>query len=207
MISRKDFYNNTRKPEGFLGKMMINRMNSRHSKLSSWGLAHLKLFSPTTIIELGCGGGRNAAELRRMFPAATLTALDHSEVSIAATSKCNHGDIVTKRMEVVLGDVSSLPFEDSVFDLATAFETVYFWPGPVASFKEVCRVLRPGGIFMIVNESDGENGAEEKWSKTIEGLRVYDKLELIHGLKEAGFSEFSIDHDQSRHWLCVIARK
>ena len=41
------------------------------------------------------------------------------------------------------------------FDLATAFETAYFWPGLEKCFGEVCRVLRPGGVFMICIESDG----------------------------------------------------
>lgn len=203
----KDFHENTRKPTGFLGKLMIKRMNFRHSKVSAWGLAHLKLFSPAEILEIGCGGGKNAAELRRMFPSAKVTAIDYSEVSVAAATKYNKGDIITKRMQVMKADVSALPFADASFDLATAFETIYFWPGPLESFKEVYRILQPGGIFMIVNESDGENNAEEQWSKKVEGIRVYTKMQLIRILKEAGFSEFSVDQNTSKHWLCVIAKK
>ena len=41
------------------------------------------------------------------------------------------------------------------YELATAFETIYFWPGLEKCFAEVARILKPGGIFMIVNESDG----------------------------------------------------
>lgn len=54
----KDFYENTRKPTGLLGKLMIKRMNIRHTKVSAWGLAHLKLFAPVDILEIGCGGGK-----------------------------------------------------------------------------------------------------------------------------------------------------
>ena len=36
-----DFINQTRKPEGFLGKMMVNGMNGGHAKLADWGMSHL----------------------------------------------------------------------------------------------------------------------------------------------------------------------
>lgn len=98
---------------------MVNGMNSGHAEVSDWGMGFLKIEVPTEVVEVGCGGGRNVAQLL---------------------------------------------FADEQFDLATAFETVYFWPGPADSFREVYRVLRLGGTFLIVNESDGTNQADEKWT-------------------------------------------
>ena len=49
-----------------------------------------------------------------------------------------------------------------VSGMATAFETVYFWPEIEKSFAEVRRILSPGGIFLIVNEDDGLSGKNEK---------------------------------------------
>ena len=203
----KTIYKHARKPEGWLGKLTLTRMNLRHRALADWGLAHLKLFAPLAIAELGCGGGRVTAELLRMFPHATVTALDHSQVSVEKTRKRNHGEVVCGRCQVVQGDLTALPFKDDCLDLATAFETVYYWPGPVESFREVWRTLRPGGIFMIVNEADGEHADDEKYAALIENMRIYDKMALIRALKEAGFGEFSVDHEPARHWLCVMARK
>ena len=57
------FVNQTRKPEGFLGKLMVGGMNgSGHAKLADWGMNHLSHCAPVQIAELGCGGGRNAGE-------------------------------------------------------------------------------------------------------------------------------------------------
>ena len=56
----KKYVNQTRKPEGTLGKMMLGGMNSGHAKLADWGMSHLTDISPKRIVELGCGGGRNA---------------------------------------------------------------------------------------------------------------------------------------------------
>ena len=38
----KDYVSQTRKPEGFLGKIMLKRMNSGHAKMADWGLRHLQ---------------------------------------------------------------------------------------------------------------------------------------------------------------------
>lgn len=207
MSFKKKLYENARKPEGLMGHYTLARMNRRHAKLSDWGLAHLKLFSPLAIAELGCGGGRNTEKLMRMFPQAKMYALDYSPTSVAKTEKRCAGAVREKRLEVVQGNVVSLPWPADTLDMATAFETVYYWPGPVESFREVCRVLRPGGIFMVVNEDDGENPDYEKWQDRIDEMRLFDKMTLIRTLKDAGFSEFSVDHDEARHWLCVMARK
>ena len=41
MALLRKFFNQTRKPEGFLGKLMLSGMNSGHAKLADWGFEHL----------------------------------------------------------------------------------------------------------------------------------------------------------------------
>ena len=151
------FFNNTRKPKGLLGRCMVGSMNHAHAALADWGLSYLPETGPTEIAELGCGGGRNIRALLRKYPAATVTALDYSEISVEKAMRVNRKGLQAGRCRIIQGEVSCLPFEDGAFDLVTAFETVYFWPGPTESFREVYRTLRPGGIFLIVNESDGDS--------------------------------------------------
>ena len=76
MSIMKDFFSNTRKPVGVMGKMMTAGMNSGHAKMSQWGRSNLPAMRPERIADLGCGGGRNAAELMKQFPEAKITALD-----------------------------------------------------------------------------------------------------------------------------------
>lgn len=203
----KKFINQTRKPEGFLGKMMVDGMNSGHAKLSNWGMSHLNGFYPSTIAELGCGGGRNTAELLKLYPKAIITALDYSEVSVDKAKNFNRDMIAAGRCTVIQGNVADLPFEDDAFDLATAFETIYFWPGLEHCFSEVYRVLIPGGTFMICNESDGTDETSKKYEKIIEGMRCYTIEELTTALFAAGFSDVRSDHHDSKPWITVIARK
>ena len=186
----KKYFSNTRKPDGMFGKMMVSGMNKAHAEVSDWGMEHIFSMHPKTIIELGCGGGRNAARLLSSFPEATLAALDYSEVAIEKTKQINRKEIQNKRCHVLQGDVAALPFAENSFDLAAAFETVYFWPGPTESFREVWRVLKPGSLFLIVD-----------------GLRIFDKTQLSTFLKDAGFSKVTIDHDETKHRLCIMAVK
>lgn len=203
----KKFVNQTRKPEGVLGKMMISGMNSGHAKLADWGMTHLKGIVPSNIAELGCGGGRNTAELLKRYPQAKVTALDYSALSVEKTKDYNKDMIATGRCTVIQGNVAELPFEDGTFDLATAFETVYFWPGLKQCFSEVYRVLKPEGSFMICNESDGADETGLKYEKIIDGMKCYTVDELFAALTEAGFTEMKADCYEGKPWITVTARK
>ena len=97
----KDFVNQTRKPEGFLGKMMVSGMNSGHAKLADWGMTHLKGVTAENIAELGCGGGRNTAELLKRYPQANVTALDYFALSVEKTKEYNKDMIATGRCTVI----------------------------------------------------------------------------------------------------------
>lgn len=203
----KDFVSQTRKPEGFLGKVMLGGMNSGHAKMADWGLAHLPDITPLKAADLGCGGGRNAGELLKKYPQAHVTAIDYSALSVEKAKTFNQAAISQGRCEVRQGDVSDLCLPDSSFDLATAFETVYFWPGLEKCFGQVARILKPGGVFMICNESDGTDDAGKKYEGIIDGMKCYTAKQLEAALKAVGFSEVTVDHHPSKPWITVIAKK
>ncbi len=203
----RSFFNQTRKPEGFLGKLMLSTMNSGHAKLADWGLTHLPALSVSKAVDLGCGGGRNAAELLRKYPAAHVTAIDYSSLCVEKAKTYNRSMIAAGRCTVQQGDVSDLHLPAESFDLATAFETVYFWPGLEKCFAQVLNVLKPGGVFLICNESDGTDPAGIKFEKIIDGMKSHSPQEIEAALKAAGFSQVSIDRHPSRPWLAVLARK
>ena len=203
----KRFVNQTRKPEGTLGKMMVNGMNSGHAKLADWGMSHLPEMDPSAILEVGCGGGRNAGELAKKYPSSTVTAIDYSEVSVAKATEYNKAMIEAGRISVKQGDVSVLRLPSDTYDLATAFETIYFWPGLEKCFREVCNVLKNGGVFMIVNESDGTDDTSLKYEKIIEGMKCYTIEQIESALKAAGFSSVTADHFERKPWICLIAVK
>ena len=203
----KNFVSQTRKPEGFLGRMMLKGMNTGHAQLADWGFSHLPEIAPSMVVDLGCGGGRNAGELLKMYPKAHVTAVDYSELSVEKAMEYNRDMITAGRFDVKQGDVSDLRFPAETFDLATAFETIYFWPGLEKCFAQVAKVLKPGGYFMICNESDGKDAVSLKYEKIIEGMKNHTAEEISAALKAAGFNEIQCDHHPSKPWLTVLAGK
>ena len=166
------FFENTRKPEGFGGKLMVAMMNLGHSPVARWGLQFLDAAPDARVLDCGCGGG---------------------------------AAIQVGRCVVWQGSVERIIFAKDWFDAVTAFETVYFWPDLPRCFREVYRVLKPGGTFLICNESNGDTDKDEKWAEIIGGMTIYKAVELKAYLEQAGFHEVQIHKKKS--WLCITARK
>ena len=203
----KNFFNQTGRPSGLLGKFMLSTMNSGHAKLADWGRGHLSEISPKEIVELGCGAGRNAGELLKRYPGARLTAIDYSPLSVEKATEYNRAMTDSGRCRVQQGDVSNLQLEENRYDLATAFETIYFWPGLERCFAQVAKILKQGGYFLICNESDGKDAAGKKFEDIIDGMTCYTPGQIEAALKMAGFSEVAIDHHPNKPWIAILARK
>ena len=203
----KNFFSQTRKPEGTLGKIMLSGMNSGHAKLADWGFEHLPKLSPKQAADLGCGAGRNAGELLKKYPQAVVTAMDYSALSVQKAKEYNQAMIDAGRCRVIQGDVSKLPLKADSFELVTAFETIYFWPGLEKCFSQVAKILKDGGYFMICNESDGKDKTSKKFEAIIDGMRCYTIDEITDALKVVGFSSVRANHHPGKAWITVIARK
>lgn len=201
------FYQNTRKPFGFGGTIMVRLMNVCHSPIATWGFSKLSMRDNLNILDIGCGGGKNIATWLRKSKNSHVTGLDYSEVSVDESSKKNKWAIKRNRCEILRGNVAEMPFSDNTFDCVSAFETIYFWPGLEECFTEVNRVLKHGGIFMVCNGSDGENESDEKWVNIIEGMSVYNEDQLHSALEKAGFYKIKCYINTEKHWLCIFAKK
>ena len=200
------FFQNTCKPEGFGGKIMVAMMNMGHNALADWGFQHITIPEDAHVLDAGCGGGANIKKLLTKCPKGTVTGIDYSEVSVAKSRKINAKAIAADRCEVLQASVSELPFGDDIFDLVTAFETIYFWPGLTDCFQEVYRVIKPGGTFFICNESNGEKKEDEKWISMIDGMTIYHADQILAALNQAGFSNAKVEKNE-KGWICVAARK
>ena len=199
-------FGNTRKPEGLLGKMMVNGMNGNsHAALARWGFGFITVNKNDTALDCGCGGGANVARL--LSKCGKAYGVDYSEISVAKSKEVNAEAIKNSRCEIHQCDVRSLPFDNESFNIVTAFETVYFWHDIETAFAEVYRVLKSCGTFAITNESTGTDEASVKFSKIIDGMNLYTGEDLKALLEKAGFTDIEIHAHESKPWLNVTARK
>jgi len=194
-----------RKPIGILGKIMVRKLNGeRHAVLADWGFSHLKVPENADCLDCGCGGGANIRRLLGMTKGRVYGA-DFSKVAVAETKKLNKSEVRSGRCQVFLADVKKLPFEEASFDIVTAFETIYYWEDLTGCFKEILRILRKGGVFMITNEAAGRIPENFEWEKQIPGLKIRTGEEIKTALESACFGKISIDEIVEKDYICVVA--
>ena len=199
------FKNMARKPIGILGKIMVRKLNGeRHAVLADWGFSHLKVSENADCLDCGCGGGANIRRLLGMTKGRVYGA-DFSKVAVAETKKLNKSEVRSGRCQVFLADVKKLPFDEASFDIVTAFETIYYWEDLTGCFKEILRILRKGGVFMITNEAAGRTPENFEWEKQIPGLKIRTGEEIKTALESAGFGKISIDEIVEKDYICVVA--
>ena len=83
------FFENTRKPVGFRGKLMVAMMNVGHSPVARWGLQFLNAAPDAKVLDCGCGGGANMKRLLKKCPQGIVKGIDYSPVSVEKSKKAN----------------------------------------------------------------------------------------------------------------------
>ncbi len=203
----KKFIGNTRKPNGVMGRLMVTGMNSGHAALADWGSQFLGEKTSEAVLDMGCGGGANVKRFLKKYSDAHVIGADYSDVSVEKACGLNADAIRVGRCEIVRKDVSRLDFPECSFDLATAFETVYFWPEIARCFENILRVLQPDGRFLIVNESNGTDAFSVKFARSIEGMNLYTPERLKELLEKVGFMQIELHKATNKPWIAVLAYK
>lgn len=200
-----------KKPSGWMGRFILWNMNSRHSKVTDWGLSKVSIREGDVILDIGCGGGRTVNKLAAMATQGKVYGLDYSDASVAAARKTNRRWISIGRVEIREGSVSQLPFADGMFDLATAVETHFWWPDLLSDMREVFRVLKPGGTLLVIAEI--YKGATTKTAQLAEnvlplsGLKLLSVNEHEELFANAGFTDIQIVAEASKGWICGSGKK
>jgi ubiquinone/menaquinone biosynthesis C-methylase UbiE len=186
-------------------------MNSRHSKVTDWGLSHASIGKHDIILDVGCGGGRTVSKLAEIATQGKVYGIDHSTESVAMAMRTNKQWIDMARVEIREGSVSRLPFSDDTFDVITAVETHFWWPALPTDLREVLRVLKPGGRLIVIAEV--YRGAKAYTSKAAEkysektGMALLSVDEHRELLTDAGYSEVQIIAEPTKGWICCIGSK
>ncbi|MEQ2400267.1 class I SAM-dependent methyltransferase [Peptoniphilus hominis (ex Hitch et al. 2025)] len=200
----KSFFENFIYPkDNFGGRFMLKSMNKGHEKLARWGRSYLNIDKNYTVLDLGCGGGRNIEYF--LTKADKVYGLDHSITSVKMASEINKKAIDTGKCKILVGDVKNLPFEEESIDIVTAFETIYFWNDIEKCFKEIYRVLKKEGQFLICNEVSSKERRDVKKLLKMINFEIYKPNDLTKMLRELGFScQYHLDRKKQ---MVVIAKK
>lgn len=97
-----------------------------------------------TALDLGCGTGELMKRILEKDGSKRLYGLDLSEKMLEVARKK-----LGEKAVLLLGDSDQLPFEDDCFDVVYCNDSFHHYPDPDKVLGEICRVLRPGGIFLM----------------------------------------------------------
>jgi SAM-dependent methyltransferase len=180
------------KPLGLKGIILAHFMGVVHKAEYEAVAASLKLGSDDVYLEVGCGSGlfmhKYASNVKFM------AGLDHSEDMVAMAARQNRVRVLAGSAELQRGDASELPWEDESFSAAAAIATFMFWPNPLESLKEICRVLQSGGRLVIGLGWNADDGRDHTKHVRKYGLKLYTGQEMQSMLEKAGFSRISISY-------------
>jgi SAM-dependent methyltransferase len=196
-------------PTGHRGRVVAALMNKGHEALTLWGLTHVNIEPDYVILDVGCGGGKTVKRLAQQAPLGKVFGIDYSTDMVAYSRKVNKKLIAENRAEIHEGSVERTGFPDSFFDLVTAIETYYFWPRLPDALREIKRVLKPGGCFLMVNEMVKDGVYEVENAEMIEKtqVRLVSLEELRQILESVGFSNVQIFTNAGSPWNAVLAQK
>jgi SAM-dependent methyltransferase len=104
------------------------------------------LKSPKGIADLACGTGRYARVFRREFPEASVYALDLSQNMLRRGRRLAERYGMTS-IAFLRGDIRRLPFGQESLDFVNCGGSLHLFPQQDFFWREVFRILKPGGIF------------------------------------------------------------
>ncbi|MDB5258851.1 MAG: hypothetical protein JWO73_59 [Candidatus Taylorbacteria bacterium] len=184
------------------------------------------------ILDLGCGDGRYAMHLKELG-ARSVEGIDISEkmIEIAFQNKEK-----TSGVDFHVADGRKLPFKDHTFDIIFSNFVIHYFENTSEVFKEIGRVLRPGGYFIgTFNVTDVSPGFERLYntnmpirlgkgdsSIVVQNL-IKSRDEISRALSENNLmilSEKEIEHPNAvidpsfkdylrvkKHVMCVLIQK
>ncbi|HEX4503402.1 MAG TPA: methyltransferase domain-containing protein [Scandinavium sp.] len=128
----------------------------------------LSAFPQAHVLDLGCGAGH--ASFAAASHVAHVTAYDLSaqmlEVVKQAAKDKGLSNITTSQ-----GYAEILPFDDASYDVVISRYSAHHWHDVGQALREVKRVLKPGGVFIIMDIMSPGHPLRDIWLQTVEALR------------------------------------
>jgi len=137
------------RPRGILGRlggMIMARMNADFG-ICVAGL--LEIGPNDRVLEVGFGPGVVIEHLARLASSGHVAGIDPSTEMTAQAQARNSVPIREGRVDLRLGSVESLPFDEESFDKALAINSMQVWPRALAGLQEIHRVTKPGGRIAL----------------------------------------------------------
>jgi SAM-dependent methyltransferase len=163
------------------------------------------------VLDVGCGVGGTSRCLAKEF-GCRVTGIDltdeYCRAATMLTAKTGLAHLVDYRQ----GDATKLPFDDQAFDVVWTEHVAMNIPDKTRLYKEIHRVLKPGGTLAIYDVLAGPSGPvlfPVPWARTPDTSFLVQPNELRKLLEGAGFTvtDWSDTTEAARAWFVSLAEK
>ena len=173
-----------RKPDGEEGMKTAEWMANGNLHIIHDAMKILNAEADDNILEIGMANGFYVNEILDKSAGIQYTGCDFSPIMVDAAEKLNIDAVATGSAKVMLADIISLPFESNTFNKVFTVNTIYFWEDEPAALKEIKRVLKPNGQFIIAFRPKHQS---EKYPFTKYGFNQFTKSDVTALLSANGF--------------------
>jgi ubiquinone/menaquinone biosynthesis C-methylase UbiE len=194
-------------PRGLFGKALFRWLTRTTIAHARWTADLMDVQPDDDLLEVGFGNGANVELLAQRATRGSVTGAEVSETAIEMASKTNAKAIAEGRVRLHQAAGGALPFDDGTFDKACTVATVYVIADPSAVFREMYRVLEPGGLAAVTFP------VREKFMRFkpagTEGFYLHELADLEAAFGDAGFIERRIERNDAVRFgsHCMLGRK
>lgn len=160
-------------------------------------LGFINLPGRARVLDVACGAGHTGLHLASLGHNVTCADLSPAMLERAREGAASRNLTIETKSHAA----ESMPYGDGEFDLVTCRVAPHHFSSPAQFVREVARVLRPGGWFLLIDGTIPDNEPEAgEWLNCVEKLRDPSHVRLI---APAEWCRFCVDAGLTveRHWL------
>ncbi|MCB5093255.1 class I SAM-dependent methyltransferase [Streptococcus mutans] len=185
-----------KKPSGAVGRVITKIWSSYFKDLSLWVIRQTAISDNSRILEVGYGGGSTIKNLIALGKNLEIHGIDISKESYQTTKRINRESVQNGSVQLKIGSVEALPYQNQYFDVVFAIQTHLFWKDLKKGFQEIYRVMSSHSILVVASEKDKINYH----------MTMYQTShELSKLLKSIGFSK--IEKSKNQDWFLYTIYK
>ncbi len=194
-------------PRGLMGKLLFRGMTRMTIAHARWTADLMEVHPDDDVLEVGFGNGAAIELLAGRASSGHITGVEVSETALEMASKKNARAISEGRVELHLASDGALPVDEGTFDKACTIATMYVIADPGAVFREMHRILKPGGLAAVTFP------VREKFMRfrpaNAEGFYLHELADLEAAFRDAGFTDTQTKRNDAVRFgaQCMLGRK